>query len=76
MKIIGINIIIGCALIFSGCRVSKPGAMESEMAKDVKHKITVGGKNTPNPICSNARKYQGRTRTFWAPLRNLSWPGR
>jgi mono/diheme cytochrome c family protein len=52
MRIIGINIVIGCALIFSGCRVSKPGAMESEMAKDVKHKITVGGKNTPNPIAA------------------------
>src|ERR1700684_2257654 len=52
MKTTGITIAIGCALIFSGCRVSKPGAMESEMAKDVKHKITVGGKNTPNPIAA------------------------
>jgi mono/diheme cytochrome c family protein len=50
MKTTRIKIIIGCALVFSGCRVSTPGAIESEMAKGVKHKITVGGKNTPNPI--------------------------
>src|SRR6202051_12315 len=50
MNTIGTTIVIACAMILSGCRVSKPGAMESEMAKDMKHKITVGGKNTPNPI--------------------------
>ena len=40
-----------CALLLlSGCRVSKPGAMEGEMAKEVKHKITVGGKDVLNPL--------------------------
>src|ERR1700716_4326056 len=52
MKTTRIKMVIGCALIFSGCRVSTPGAIESEMAKGVKHKITVGGKNTPNPIAA------------------------
>jgi mono/diheme cytochrome c family protein len=40
-----------CALLLlSGCRVSKPGAMEGEMANQIKHKITVGGKNVANPV--------------------------
>jgi cytochrome c553 len=39
-----------CGLAIAGCRVSKPGSMEGAMAKEVKHKITVGGKDTPNPM--------------------------
>jgi mono/diheme cytochrome c family protein len=43
-----------CALLLAagGCKVSKPGAMEGKMATEVKHKITVGGKNTPNPVAA------------------------
>jgi mono/diheme cytochrome c family protein len=37
-------------LLLSGCRVSKPGSVENQMAKEVKHKITVGGKDDRNPI--------------------------
>lgn len=40
------------ALAISGCRVSKPGSAETEMANAMKHKITVGGKNTPNPVAA------------------------
>ena len=43
-------LLASCLLFFCGCRVSKPGAAESEMAKEVKHKITVGGKDNRNPI--------------------------
>jgi mono/diheme cytochrome c family protein len=43
---------ICCAFILAGCRVSKPGSMETDMATEVKHKITVGGKNAPNPIAA------------------------
>ena len=43
-------LLAGSLLLFSGCRVSKPGAVEGEMAKEVKHKITVGGKDDRNPI--------------------------
>ena len=40
-----------CSILFlGGCRVSKPGTMETKMATEVKHKITVGGKDTPNPV--------------------------
>ena len=43
-------LLVSCLLCFCGCRVSKPGAAESEMAKEVKHKITVGGRDNRNPI--------------------------
>jgi mono/diheme cytochrome c family protein len=48
---IATNLLLTASLVLvCGCRVSKPGAAESEMAKQVKHKITVGGKNDTNPI--------------------------
>src|ERR1700692_2588592 len=50
MKTLRKTTVLCCALAIAGCRVSKPGAMEGEMAKEVKHKITVGGKGTLNPI--------------------------
>jgi S-disulfanyl-L-cysteine oxidoreductase SoxD len=40
---------LACLLV-SGCRVGKPGSVESAMAKEVKHKITVGGKGITNPV--------------------------
>ncbi|MDP9339215.1 MAG: c-type cytochrome [Acidobacteriota bacterium] len=43
-----------CALAIGGCRVSKPGAMETKMATEVKHKMTVGGKNIANPVSATA----------------------
>lgn len=43
-------LLVSSLLLASGCRVSKPGGLESEMAKEMKHKITVGGKDNPNPI--------------------------
>jgi mono/diheme cytochrome c family protein len=45
------NLLLAAILLsVSGCGVNKPGAVESEMAKEVKHKITVGGKDDPNPL--------------------------
>lgn len=45
------RVLWGCfLLIISGCRVSKPGAIEGKVAKEMKHKITVGGKDVSNPI--------------------------
>src|SRR5882724_1895874 len=42
---------LACSLLLVfGCRVDKPGAAESKMANEVKHHITVGGKDVPNPI--------------------------
>lgn len=43
-------LLAGFLLFAYGCRVNKPGAVESQMAKEVKHRITVGGKDDRNPI--------------------------
>ena len=46
-------VLIGSAIItfvLIGCGVSKPGSIESEVAKQVKTKMTVGGKDDKNPI--------------------------
>src|SRR3981081_1153898 len=64
MKTTRIKMVIGCALIFSGCRVSTPGAIEREMAKGVKHKITVGGKNTRNPIAATPENIKSGQQHF------------
>ena len=44
--------LICCGLLIAGCRVSKPGAAETGVANAMKHKLTVGGKNTPNPVAA------------------------
>jgi mono/diheme cytochrome c family protein len=33
-----------------GCGVSKPGSIESRVAKEIKSKVTIGGKDDQNPI--------------------------
>ena len=40
----------GLTIAFAGCGVSKPGSVESSVAKEIKSKVTVGGKNDKNPI--------------------------
>ena len=45
-------LLAGSLLLVGGCRVHKPSGIESEMAKEVKHKITVGGKDDVNPIAA------------------------
>jgi mono/diheme cytochrome c family protein len=37
-----------------GCKVSAPGSLESNVAKQVKQRITIGGKDTRNPTYDNA----------------------
>ena len=54
-------LLAGALLFVCGCKVSKPGAMENEVAKEMKHKITVGGKDDLNPIpASEANIADGR----------------
>ena len=48
------SIFLGSVLFMGGCGVSKPGAMESKLATEVKHKMTVGGKDIPNPMATTA----------------------
>ncbi|MEQ1472983.1 MAG: c-type cytochrome [Candidatus Acidiferrum sp.] len=48
------SIFLCSVLSIGGCGVSKPGAMESKVATEVKHKMTVGGKDIPNPMAATA----------------------
>jgi mono/diheme cytochrome c family protein len=50
MKVCRICLAVCPSLILAGCGVSKPNNLESQMAKAVKHKITVGGKGLWNPL--------------------------
>ena len=42
------------ALLFSGCKVSKPGNLENKVMTGIKHDVTIGGKNDKNPLQDNA----------------------
>ena len=45
--------LVGASVIifgFSGCGVSKPGSIESRVAKEIKSNVTIGGKDDKNPI--------------------------
>jgi len=42
------------ALLFAGCKVSKPGSMETKVMNGLKHDVTIGGKNDKNPLQDNA----------------------
>lgn len=57
-------LLMGSLLVLSGCRVSQPGAVEKEMAKEVKHKITVGGKDDVNPIPATEETIAGGREHF------------
>ncbi len=41
---------LGLLLALAGCKVSPPGKFERAVAKQVKLRLTVGGKKTPNPL--------------------------
>lgn len=51
----------GVALLLGGCKARQPGAMERAVAKQVKQRITVGGKNDANPLpATEVTVQQGR----------------
>jgi len=41
-------------LLISGCKVSKPGSLETSVLKSVKKNVTVGGKDWTNPVPDSA----------------------
>lgn len=41
-------------LAVCGCKAGTPGKTESSMANEVKHAVTIGGKDTKNPIAYTA----------------------
>src|SRR4051812_8014638 len=49
-KIVAITVSALVGFVFAGCQVSKPGSIESSVAKTIKSKMTVGGKDDKNPI--------------------------
>lgn len=54
MKFIGSAGIACTLIVLFGCKVSEPGKVESKTMKTLKHKLTVGGKDVPNPIPPSA----------------------
>jgi len=51
MRLAPLKSLLAASVLFvCGCKVTQPGVVEKEMAKEVKHKITVGGKDDVNPI--------------------------
>ena len=42
--------VVGLLLFVTGCKVGRPGSLETEMMNKLKRKITIGGKGVPNPL--------------------------
>lgn len=50
----------GILAFILGCGVSKPGSIESKVAKEIKSKVTIGGKDDKNPVAySDAAAKEG-----------------
>jgi mono/diheme cytochrome c family protein len=43
-------VLCGLALLLGGCKVSQPGSVERRVATEIKHEVTIGGKDWTNPI--------------------------
>lgn len=39
-----------CILGITGCKVDKPGKIESSVIGEIKHAVTIGGKDVKNPV--------------------------
>jgi mono/diheme cytochrome c family protein len=39
-----------CLVALAGCRVDKPGKIESSVIGEIKHAVTIGGKDVKNPV--------------------------
>ncbi len=39
-----------CLVALTGCRVDKPGKIESSVIGEIKHAVTIGGKDVKNPV--------------------------
>jgi cytochrome c553 len=53
MKILTI-FTISLIVALAGCKAGEPGKMEKSVMKEVKHEMTIGGKNDKNPIADTA----------------------
>jgi S-disulfanyl-L-cysteine oxidoreductase SoxD len=43
-----------CAVAFAGCKAGEPGKMEKSVVTEVKHAMTIGGKDDKNPTPDTA----------------------
>jgi cytochrome c len=43
-------LLVSCAGVFSGCSATAPGKFETSTFTNIKHSLTVRGKNTTNPL--------------------------
>ena len=41
-------------VLIAGCGVSTPGRIESSVVKEIKKTVTIGGKDTKNPVAYSA----------------------
>ena len=41
-------------IVLAGCKASEPGKMEKSVMKEVKHEMTIGGKDDKNPVADTA----------------------
>src|SRR5438128_1715500 len=59
------GMLVGGMLLFSlGCKVREPGKLEISLAKTVKQKITVRGKDEHNPLPSTAENIHAGRENF------------
>ncbi len=60
-----IKLACACLLVFlASCKVSQPGGLERAIAKQVKRKITVGGKDDVNPLSATPENIQAGQKAF------------
>lgn len=54
MKLLQSFAAITCILAICGCKAGTPGSTESKVVNEVKHEVTIGGKDDKNPIAYSA----------------------
>jgi mono/diheme cytochrome c family protein len=52
------------AITLVGCKASQPGSLEASIAEEVKHTITIGGKDWKNPTADSKEAVQGGAQLF------------
>jgi mono/diheme cytochrome c family protein len=54
MRLAGRFVVIAGVLVICGCKAGAPNKVESTVANEAKHEVTVGGKDVKNPIAYTA----------------------
>lgn len=65
ISVLGRGVLVGGMLLLSlGCKVRVPGKLETSLAKMVKQRITVGGKDDRNPLHATAENIHAGRENF------------